>query len=370
MSVDKKSVLRAGVLALTASLTLGACAVNERRPPRDPSVATQGVVLGGTLNGMGASAQSAAQTYWAAGFQDAHPDVTVNYDPQGSGAGRTSFLQGGVAFAGSDSPMKAEHIGGDLPLCEEGVGPINLPVYISPIAIAYNLPDVQGLVVDAEVLALIFSGQVTRWDDEPIVALNPGVDFPDLAITVVRRADDSGTTHNFTEYLEANAPDTWGEASSQTFPFAVGDAAKGTSGVADAARSALGAITYTDLSGASGLQLASLEVGEGVSQISTEGAAIAVAQSPQANTGLSADSDLAIAVDHQTVEVGAWPLLLVSYLIVCERYADAELGALVGAYASYVASPKAQEAASEGTGSAPLSGDLAARVRAVARAIG
>ena len=370
MSVSKKLALRTGAIALAATLALGACAVNERRPPRDPSTAAQGAFLSGTLNGMGASAQSAAQTFWAAGFQDAHPDVTVNYDPQGSGAGRTAFLQGGVAFAGSDSPMRAEHINGDLPLCEEGVGPINLPVYISPIAIAYNLPDVQGLVLDAEVLALIFSGQITRWDDDRVVALNPSADLPDLPLTVVRRADDSGTTHNFTEYLEANAPQAWGEPSSQTFPFAVGDAAKGTSGVADATRSALGAITYTDLSGASGLQLASLRVGDGVSQLSTEGVAAVVAQSPAANTGLETDSDLAIAVDHEATEAGAWPLLLVSYLVVCEHYADAELGALVGAYATYIVSPKAQQAASEGTGSAPLDGDLAARVLTVAEAIG
>lgn len=370
MLADKKPPPRVVAIALAATLTLGGCAVNERRPPAELSAAAQGSALRGTLNGMGASAQSAAQAFWAADFQDDHPDVTVNYDPQGSGAGRTSFLQGGVAFAGSDSPMRVEHMDGSLPLCAGDVGPINLPVYISPIAIAYNLPDVQDLVVGAELLALIFSGQVDRWDDARIAALNPGADLPDLAITVVRRADDSGTTQNFTEYLEANAPDTWGEASSQTFPFAVGDAAKGTSGVADAARSAVGAIAYTDLSGASGLQLASLEVGGGISEVSAEGVATVVGQSPPANTGLDTDSDLAISVYHQTSEAGAWPLLLVSYLVVCERYIDAELGALVSAYAAHVASPEAQQVASEGTGSVPLDGELAARVRNVAQAIG
>ena len=368
--MNKKRAMRFGAASLAATLLLGACAVNERRQPKDPSALSQGHLLSGTLNGMGASAQSAAQTFWAAGFQDEHPDVTVNYDPQGSGAGRTAFLQGGVAFAGSDSPIRAEHIDGDPPLCEPGVGPVNLPVYVSPIAVAYNLPDVPDLVLDAEVLALVFSGQITRWDDARVAALNPSADLPDLAVTVVRRADDSGTTHNFTEYLEANAPQAWGKPSSQTFPFAVGDAAKGTSGVADAARSALGAITYTDLSGANGLQLASLRVGDGVSELSPEGAAAVVARSPTADTGLDAESDLAVAVDHQASEAGAWPLLLVSYLIVCQRYADTELGALVGAYATYIASPGAQQAASEGTGSAPLSGELAARVLAVAEAIG
>lgn len=377
--MDIKPISRMLVAALAATLALGACAANEpgNTPSQDSSGTpnqgaseTPSAALSGTLNGMGSSAQSAAQNVWAAEFQNAHSGVTVNYDPQGSGAGRTAFAGGGVAFAGSDAPMSADGIDGDLPLCVDGAGPVNLPVYISPIAIAYNLPEVPDLVLDADSLALIFSGEITRWNDDRLAALNADAELPDLPVIVVRRADDSGTTQNFTEYLEANAPGTWSEPSSQTFPFPIGDAAKGTSGVADAARAATGSITYIDLSGASGLQTAALQIGDGVSQISAEGAAAVVAKSPTADTGLNAEKDLAIDIDRTVTDEGSWPLLLVSYLVVCEQYADADLGELVSGYVAHIASAPAQIAAGEAAGSAPLDADLAARVLAVAEAIG
>lgn len=382
-SVDIKPITRAMALALAATLALGACAANETKPtPEQDSTENTGNTqttepteapeagLSGTLNGMGSSAMAAAQNVWAAKFQNDHSDVTVNYDPQGSGAGRTAFAAGGVAFAGSDSAMQADKIDGDLPLCADDAGPVNLPVYISPIAIAYNLPEVEDLVVDAETLAMLFSGKITNWNDERLAALNEGKDMPDLPVTVVHRSDDSGTTHNFTQYLEATAGDTWGEPASQTFPFAIGDAAKGTSGVADAARAAHGSIAYIDLSGSSGLQTASLDLGDSVSSITAEGAAAVIAKSPTADTGLNADKDLAIDIDRTVKDEGSWPLVLVAYVIVCESYADAELGTLVKEYITHIASPEAQAEAGAEVGSAPLDPDLAARVLAVAEAIG
>src|SRR6185312_108169 len=98
---------------------------------------------------------------------------------------------------------------------------------ISPIAIAYNVEGLNDLKLDAATIAGIFSGKITKWNDAKIAALNAGAALPDAAITVVRRSDDSGTTQNFTEYLAANAKDVWTEPSGQTFPYQIGDAAKG-----------------------------------------------------------------------------------------------------------------------------------------------
>lgn len=362
MNVTSK--LRPAAISLVAALMLASCAANELAPQPD------GEGLQGTINGMGSSAQSAAQTTWAAGFQADHQGVTVNYDPQGSGAGRSAFLSGAVAFAGSDAPLSATEAEGPVPTCEAGTDPANLPVYISPIAIAYNLPEVPELRLDARTLALIFAGEVTQWDDPLLQDLNPGAEMPDLAITVVRRADDSGTTQNFTEYLAAVAPDDWGAPASQTYPYPVGDAAKGTSGVADASRGAHGSIAYLDLSGVSGLQTAMLKVGDEFSPITAEGAAAVVAESPLLEEDQTGVGGYAIEIDHSIDTPGAWPIVSVSYLVVCEQYADAELGDLVSAYAEYVAGENAQVDAHEAAGSAPLAPELAEKVITTARAIG
>lgn len=319
---------------------------------------------------MGSSAQSAAQTTWAAGFQADHQGVTVNYDPQGSGAGRSAFLSGAVAFAGSDAPLDAAEAAGQVSTCAPGTDPANLPVYISPIAIAYNLPEVPELRLDAQALARVFAGEITRWNDPLLQELNPNTELPDSAITVVRRSDDSGTTQNFTEYLAAVAPEAWGAPASQTYPYPVGDAAKGTAGVADASRGAHGSIAYLDLSGVSGLQTAMLEVGADFSPITASGAAAVVAESPLLEADQTGVGGYAIDVDHSIDTPGAWPIVSVSYLVVCEQYADADLGALVSGYAQYIAGEGAQQDAQEAAGSAPLAPELAEKVITTAQTIG
>ncbi len=103
------------------------------------------VEVSGTLIGAGASSQAAAMQGWQAGFQTANPDATVEYDPVGSGGGRETFLAGGSDFAGSDAALKDEEYEASKDSCAGDMGAINLPHYISPIAIAYNLPGVDSL---------------------------------------------------------------------------------------------------------------------------------------------------------------------------------------------------------------------------------
>jgi len=348
-----------------AAISLTACASNEGSTPSTTSAAPSN--LSGTLNGIGSSAQGTAQTTWIAGFQETNPKVTINYDPQGSGAGRTSFISGAADFAGSDAALKDTELAGDFAACAAGTKGIDLPVYISPIAIAYNVDGVKDLKLDAATIAGIFSGAITTWDDAKIKALNSGASLPSAPITVVHRSDDSGTTQNFTEYLAANAADVWGKPAAQTFPFQVGDAAKGTSGVADATKNAKNSITYIDESGAAGLSIAQLKVGDNFEKISADGAAAVVAASPIAD-GRGAN-DLAIQINRKDTTKGAWPLVLVSYVIACQEYKDSAKAGLVKGYVDYIVSEAAQKAAAEQAGSAPLAKDLAAKVSKAAATI-
>ncbi|WP_417561892.1 phosphate ABC transporter substrate-binding protein PstS [Microbacterium sp.] len=358
-----------GALVVAGALVLAGCAANEAGATTDPSTSgtTAPAALKGTLNGIGSSAQGTAQQTWIAGIQTANPDLTVNYDPQGSGAGRKSFISGAADFAGSDAALKDEELAGTFALCAPNTKAIDLPVYISPIAIAYNVAGVTDLKLDAATIAGIFSGKITKWNDPKITALNSGASLPDAAITVVHRSDDSGTTQNFTEYLAANAMDVWTEPSGQTFPYQVGDAAKGTSGVAEATKNAKNSITYIDESGAAGLSIAELKVGDAFVKLSAEGAAAVVASSPLVSG--RAANDLAIAIDRTDTQANAWPLVLVSYVIACQQYQDAAKAALVSGYVQYIASDAAQQAAAQQAGSAPLSAELSAKVIAAAQTI-
>ncbi|GAA4673264.1 phosphate ABC transporter substrate-binding protein PstS [Frondihabitans cladoniiphilus] len=346
-------------------IALSACASNESSTPASSSSSSAGssassAPVSGTINGIGSSAQGVAETTWAAGFQQANPDATVNYDPQGSGAGRTSFISGAANFAGSDAALSTTELASTFQSCAAGGKGIDLPVYISPIGIAFNVSGVTSLTLDASTIAGIFKGDIKTWDDAAIKKLNPDAKLPSAAITVVHRSDDSGTTFNFTQYLASQATSTWTAPASQTFPYSVGDAAKGTSGVADAVKNATNSITYIDESGAGTLPIAKLVVGGTATTISAKGAAAVVAKSPL-ETGRAAN-DLAINIDRTASAKGDWPMVLVSYLITCDTYKDSAVGTEVKAFAGYAASDAGQQAAAEQAKSAPLTSTLAADV--------
>lgn len=346
------------VVAVAASLILSSCASNEAATPSGGSSGSAS--LTGTLAGIGSSAQGSAETVWAAGFQQANSGVTVNYNPAGSGAGRTAFIAGSADFAGSDAAMKPEELAMPSPKCASGAKAIDLPVYISPIAIAYNVSGLTDLKLDAATIAGIFKGTIKTWDDPAIKALNSGATLPSAKISVVHRADDSGTTQNFTDYLATNAPTVWNVPAAQTYPFKIGDAATGTPGVAAALKATKNSITYIDDSGAGDATKAQLKVGSAFSTISAAGAADVVAKSPVAD-GRDAN-DLAIAIDRKNTDANAWPLVLVSYFIACSEYKDSKVGTLVAAYAKYVASGAGQTAAAATAHNAPLSTDLSSKV--------
>lgn len=317
--------------------------------------------LSGELSGAGASSQESAQEAWRAGFQNANGGVTVNYDPVGSGGGRTQFLEGGVSFAGSDAALKDEELTKAQDRCYGGSA-VDLPVYISPIAVIYNLPGVEELNLAPATIAGIFDGKITAWNAPEIAADNPGVTLPSTAITAVHRSDESGTTENFTDYLAATAGDAWPHEASGDWPTQGGESAQGTSGVVQTVQSGEGTIGYADASKAGDLGTASIKVGDEWVAYSAEAAAKVVDASPRAEG--RGEGDIVVELDRATTEAGAYPLVLISYVVACTTYETQEEADLVKAYLSFVAGSEGQQLAATNAGSAPVSADLEAEVLA------
>jgi phosphate transport system substrate-binding protein len=323
--------------------------------------------LSGTLNGGGSSAQEAAQGAWRAGFQGDNSGATVNYDPVGSGTGRENFISGAFAFAGSDSPLSTDE--GELDTAKERCGGdvIEVPAYISPIAVIYNLPGVDELNLSPETIALIFDGKIARWNDPAIAGDNPDADLPETTITTVHRSDDSGTTANFTDFLSQAANGAWSYEPDGVWPIQGGEAAEGTSGLVAAVKAGEGAIGYADESQAGGLGIAAIGVGEAFNKPSAEGAAAVVANSPRVEG--RGDNDMALEINRTDTASGAYPLLLASYLIACPSYDDADQAALVRGFLTYVVSEEGQQAAAEQAGSAPLDSSMADEAAGIIDAI-
>ena len=360
----------AAALTVAAVLTFSSCAANEGGGNAEP--AGEGSEnLTGTLTGIGASSMATAQETWVAQFQTAHPDVTVNYSPDGSGAGREAFAGGGADFAGSDRAMDVEEGAADAlssSRCAPDSKAINLPVYISPIAVIFNLEGVDELKLDATTLAGIFKGDIKKWNDSRIAALNSGASLPDQNITAVHRADDSGTTENFTEYLHETAPDVWTEEPDGEWPFPGGEAAPQTSGVVDAVTNGTGTIGYADASRAGDLGVAQIKVGDKFVTYTPEAAAAIVDNSPKDTTEGRSQYDMAIKLDR-LAEGDVYPIVLLSYAVACEKYKDAATAAKVKAYLGYIASAEGQQAAVDAAKMAPLSEQMSKNVEASVAAI-
>lgn len=346
---------------LGAALLLTACAANEGTPAgTDAPGDTPTTTLSGTLAGKGASSAKVAQETWIAAFQTANGGVTINYAPEGSGSGREAFQKGGADFAGSDRAFKIdENVAGSFAGCTDASTAIDVPIYVSPIAVIFNLEGIEELNLTPELVAKIFRGEVTNWNDPAIAALNPGVSFPDQAITAVHRSDKSGTTENFTDYLSVAANGAWTDEADENWPLQGGEAAKGTSGVVGAVTGGSGTIGYADASQAGTAKIAKIGA-EGAFAAPTPEAVMQALEASPVEEG-RADNDIAIALDRTAP---GYPLVLVSYGIACAEYKDTAQGELVKQYFTYLTSEEGQNAAAESAGSTPLSAALRDKVQA------
>ena len=347
----------AAVLSLT--LALGACsAANES----NAATSGGGSSLSGSLSGAGASSQEAAMQAWGVGFQQQNPGATINYDPIGSGGGVEQFIAGAVPFAGSDAYLTDDEMAKAQKRCAPG--DVNeIPVYVSPIAVIYNLKGVDNLQLSPETLAAIFAGDITTWNDPAIAKDNPGVKLPAQRITPVHRSDESGTTENFQDYLDQTAPKDWTHGVEETWPKVGGEAASGTSGVVAAVKAGSGTIGYADASQAGSLGTAAIKVGSDYVSYSPEAAAKTVDISSPAKGQPS--TSMAVDVNRTTTESGVYPLVLVSYHLSCTQYDDPKEAKLVKAFEEYVVSDAGQQISAKHAGSAPISSSVSQQAQQI-----
>ena len=315
--------------------------------------------LSGKVAAGGSSAQEKAQGAWRAGFGADNPDVTISYDPVGSGTGRENFISGAFAFAGSDSAMTDDEITQATQTC--GGDPVEFPVFISPIDVVFNLSGISKLNLDADTIAKIFKGQITTWNDPAIAAQNDGVDLPNTKITPIHRSDSSGTTDNFTDYLNKAAPKVWTDEHSSDWPTAKGESAEGTTGVVGDAQNGDGTIAYADDSGVQGtnLGIVQLKVGSSYVAPSADGAAAGLtASQPMSGTP---SSIIAYNINRTTTDPSTYPLFMASYEIACQKYDDQSTADIVKGFLTYMISEDGQKAAAANAFSAPLPSDIAAK---------
>jgi phosphate transport system substrate-binding protein len=195
------------------------------------------------INGAGATFPSPIYTKWFDQYHKAHPNAEINYQPIGSGGGIRQLSAGTVFFGASDGPMTNDQI------LAAGFRIIHLPTVLGGVVPIYNIPEVKAeLRFPGKVLADIYLGKITRWNDPAIAAANPGVSLPNSEITVVHRSDGSGTSYIWCDYLSKVSPDyrkTVGVATSVNWPAGVG--AKGNEGVAGLVKQTPSSIGYVEL---------------------------------------------------------------------------------------------------------------------------
>ncbi|MCB0873133.1 MAG: phosphate ABC transporter substrate-binding protein PstS [Actinobacteria bacterium] len=354
-------------LALVATtLTLGTIAAGCGDD--NSSSSSSGSGLSGSIAGAGASSQAAAQEAWIAGFQTNNPDATVSYDPIGSGGGREQFTSGGTVFGGTDAHLKDEELTKAQDICGGPDNLLELPVYVSPIAVAYNLDGVTDLKLSPDTLAKIMTRKITKWNDAAIAADNPDATLPDQAIVTVARSDESGTTENFQEYLAAVAPSVWTDEVTGDWPIKGGETAQGTSGVVAAIKAGSGTIGYADASQVAGLGVAQVKVGSEYVGPTAEAAAKILEASPE--TDDPGQYVFTFNLERDTTASGTYPIVLVSYEMACTQYDSADTAKLVQGYMNYLISPEGQQTAASAAGSAPISDALRAKLQPAVDAIG
>ncbi len=255
----------------------------------------------------------------------------LSYNPTGSGAGREQFIAGQVDFAGSDSALSGPQVQQAAQRCD-GNPAWNLPLVFGPVALAYNIEGVDKLVLNADLLAKIFQGQITKWNDPAIAALNGGTNLPDTDITPIYRSDSSGTTDNFQKYLAAAAPQSWTRGEGSEFQGGAGEGAQKSAGVVQAVQATGGSIGYVEKGFAEqgGVPFAQIDSGAGAVELTDESARKAIDVATFAAEG----NDLTLDLNslYGTKEPGAYPLVLATYEIVCSKGYDPETAAAVKSF--------------------------------------
>lgn len=326
MKLQRKNRLRAtalGALAVSGALVLTACGSDDNTGAEAEGGKTSAAASNikcdgaeGQLRASGSSAQKNAMDLWVKNYMAACSGVEINYSSSSSGEGIVAFNQGTVGFAGSDSALKPEEVTESKKICKTGQG-INLPMVGGPIAVGFHVEGVDKLTLDAPTLAKIFDSKIKKWNDPAIAALNEGVKLPAKDIQAFHRSEDSGTTQNLGKYLAAAAPSDWKYEAEKKWPAPGGQAASGSSGVASQVKAVDGSIGYFELSYAKSQDITTVDINTGGAapvEATSENASKAIAAAKVKGTG----KDLALDLDYTTKAEGAYPLVLVTYEVVCD----------------------------------------------------
>ncbi|QGV79830.1 phosphate ABC transporter substrate-binding protein PstS [Streptomyces ficellus] len=369
MKLSRKNGLRAtalGALAVSGALVLTACGSDDNTGASAGGKKTGAASnikcddAKGQLLASGSSAQKNAMDLWVKNYMAACTGVEINYKSSSSGEGIVAFNQGTVGFAGSDSALKPDEVTESRKICKGGQG-INLPMVGGPIAIGYNVPGVKDLVLDAPTIAKIFNDKIKKWDDPAIAKLNPNAKLPSTAIQAFHRSEDSGTTQNLGKYLGKAAKADWPYEAEKKWPAPGGQAASGSSGVAAQVKQAEGAIGYFELSYATSQNIPTVQIDTGAAApvaATSENASKAIAAAKVKGTG----KDLALDLDYTTKADGAYPIVLVTYEVVCDKGNKAESLGTVKSFLTYTASEEGQKVLSD-AGYAPIPAEINAKVR-------
>jgi phosphate transport system substrate-binding protein len=383
VKLQRKSGLRAltvGAVAVTGALVLTACGSDNNSDNSSSSSSSPSSSSGGSSNASsiscakgqilssGSTAQQNAIEAWVKNYQQACQGATINYKPSSSGQGVIDFNQGTDAFAGSDSPLAADEITSSKKVCSGGEG-IDLPMVGGPIAIGYNLPGVSNLVLDAPTLAKIFNSKITTWNDPAIKKLNPGASLPSTKIQTVHRQDDSGTTDNLTKYLGGAAKADWPYPHAKAWAGKGGQAVAQSSGVASLVKQTEGSIGYFELSYATADSIPTVKIATGAPQpveATTANASNGIAQAKVVGTGSDLALDLSAA--YTTKAPNAYPIVLTTYEIVCDKGNKADTLPLTKSFLNYIASADGQSALTS-AGYAPIPDAIISKVRSTISAL-
>jgi phosphate transport system substrate-binding protein len=355
--------------AAALALALAGCGTdnNGSSGPSNPSIDC----ASGTLTAAGSTAQANAMSDWTKALENQCASANVNYQGGGSGKGVQQFQEGTIDFAGSDFALSDKDKPAADARCRSGRGSggstggpaIDLPMVPGPIAVGYNVPGVDaGLNLSASNLAKIFTGKISDWNDPAIAADNPGVTLPNLGIQTFHRADGSGTSYNFSNYLAHEAKADFGFDADKNWPAPGGQGSNGTQGIAQGVKSTSGGIGYMEESFATQNNITVAKVGnEGGKFVELTEQNVQNFLSKAAVTGNG--NDLKLAFDYTDTDADAYPALLVTYEIVCQSGNDSAKLPLLKNFLSYISSTDAQNQVAK-DGYVPLPVDLQTKVAA------
>lgn len=363
--MDRKRLNRVAAAATAGVLGLTACGrgdVSRDDRPAETGTHRSDCAASGKVAASGSTAQQNAMKHWMQEYQSACPGVQIRYVPIGSGGGVAQFLRGATNFGGTDTPLSEEDLEFSRKTCG-GSRAVDLPMVGGPIAIGYNIDGVDSLVLDAPTIARIFDSEITQWDDPEIQRLNPGVELPGTEISAVHRSDNSGTTQNFNAYLAEAAPQDWPYEKEKAWQAKGGHSAPGSDGIVSTMRSKDGSIGYFELSFAEAEGMSTVKLDTGAPEpvvVSAKTASAGIAAARITGSG----KDMALEFDYRTKAPGAYPIVLVTYEIVCPDGNPSEVMPALKSFLTYTASEEGQKDLAR-IHYAPLPDVVASRVRQV-----